>query len=92
MPARSIELGGVPTFANASAAIVETQPDAVSINTYPDTHYALCKEALEAGAHVFIEIGDLRLVLGTPRGELFTLSTYISMPLALEKRLAARAR
>ena len=27
----------------------------MSINTYPDTHYELCKAALTAGAHVFIE-------------------------------------
>ena len=51
----SAELGGVPSFADAAAAIAETRPDAVSINTYPDTHHALCKQALEAGAHVFIE-------------------------------------
>ncbi|MCP3920386.1 MAG: Gfo/Idh/MocA family oxidoreductase [bacterium] len=53
--ALSAELGGVATFSDAAAAIAESRPDAVSINTYPDTHYALCKQALEAGAHVFIE-------------------------------------
>ncbi|MEZ6016201.1 MAG: Gfo/Idh/MocA family oxidoreductase [Planctomycetota bacterium] len=53
--ALSAELGGVPTFADAAAAIAETRPDAVSINTYPDTHYPLCKAALAAGAHVFVE-------------------------------------
>ena len=53
--ALSAELGGGPPFADAAAAIAETRPDAVSINTYPDTHYALCRQALEADAHVFIE-------------------------------------
>ena len=53
--ALSAELGGVPTFGDALAAIAEAKPDAVSINTYPDTHYELCKAALNAGAHVFIE-------------------------------------
>ena len=53
--ALSAELGGVPTYGDALAAIAEAKPDAVSINTYPDTHYELCKAALEAGAHVFIE-------------------------------------
>ena len=53
--ALSAELGGVATFADASAAIDELKPDAVSINTYPDTHYDLCKHALESGCHVFIE-------------------------------------
>jgi len=31
--ALSAERGGVPTFADAAAAIAETRPDAVSINT-----------------------------------------------------------
>ena len=53
--ALSAELGGVPTYGDALAAIAEAKPDAVSINTYPDTHYELCKAALNAGAHVFIE-------------------------------------
>ncbi len=53
--ALSRELGGVPTYSDALQAIAAAKPDAVSINTYPDTHYALCKAALEAGAHVFIE-------------------------------------
>ena len=53
--ALSAELGGVATFADAAAAIAELRPDAVSINTYPDTHYELCKQALEADAHIFIE-------------------------------------
>jgi len=53
--ALSAELGGVPTYGDALAAIAEVKPDAVSINTYPDTHYELCKAALNAGAHVFIE-------------------------------------
>ena len=53
--ALSAELGGVPTYGDALAAIAEAKPDAVSINTYPDTHYELCKAALTAGAHVFIE-------------------------------------
>ena len=53
--ALSAELGGVATFADAAAAIDELKPDAVSINTYPDTHYDLCRHALESGCHVFIE-------------------------------------
>ena len=53
--ALSEELGGVPTFGDAAQAIAEARPDAVSINTYPDTHYDLCRAALEAGCHVFIE-------------------------------------
>ena len=51
----SAELGGYPTFGDFHAAFAETSPDAVSINTYPDTHHALAKHALEGGAHVFVE-------------------------------------
>ena len=51
----SKELGGVPTFSDYVNALKATQPDAVSINTYPDTHFDYVKKALEAGAHVFVE-------------------------------------
>ena len=49
------ELGGVPTFDDAHAALARTRPDAVSINTYPDTHAELVEAALERGADVFVE-------------------------------------
>ena len=51
----SAELGGYPTFARFETALLETQPDVVSINTYPDTHAAYAHRSLEAGAHIFIE-------------------------------------
>ena len=51
----SKELGGYPTFGNYEQALEESKPDAVSINTYPDTHAAYVKMAFEAGAHVFVE-------------------------------------
>ncbi|MEL6846050.1 MAG: Gfo/Idh/MocA family oxidoreductase, partial [Bacteroidota bacterium] len=51
----SAELGGYPTFGDYETALRETQPDVVSINTYPDTHVAYAKLALEANAHVFLE-------------------------------------
>lgn len=49
------ELGGYPTFSNYQNALNETKPDAVSINTYPDTHAIYIRAALHAGAHVFVE-------------------------------------
>ncbi len=49
------ELGGVATFDDYHAAFSETKPDAVSINTYPDTHAPLARHALEHDAHVFLE-------------------------------------
>lgn len=53
--ALSSSLGGLPTFGDYKSALQKTRPDAVSINTYPDTHYEYVKIALEAGAHVFVE-------------------------------------
>ncbi len=51
----SAELGGLPTFGDFQAALDETKPDAVSINTYPDTHADYVKRSLAAGAHIFVE-------------------------------------
>ena len=51
----SQQLGGYPTFGDFHQALAETQPDVVSINTYPETHAAYATAALEAGAHVFVE-------------------------------------
>ncbi len=51
----SDELGGLPQYDNFTDALAATQPDAVSINTYPDTHAAYALQSLEAGAHVFVE-------------------------------------
>ena len=49
------ELRGYPLFTDYAAALRETRPDAVSINTYPNTHAAFAIAALRAGAHVFME-------------------------------------
>jgi len=51
----SKELGGLPTFSDYKTALISTQPDAVSINTYPDTHADYVRAGLEANAHVFVE-------------------------------------
>ncbi len=48
-------IGGRSTFSDYGSALKITQPDAVSVNTYPDTHYEYVKMALMAGAHVFVE-------------------------------------
>jgi predicted dehydrogenase len=47
--------GKVAQFGDFETALKETRPDAVSINTYPDTHAKYAIMALEAGAHVFLE-------------------------------------
>ncbi len=51
----SQELGGLPTYDSFEGALAATQPEVVSINTYPETHYAYVKASLETGAHVFTE-------------------------------------
>ncbi|MFO1037844.1 MAG: Gfo/Idh/MocA family oxidoreductase [Geminicoccaceae bacterium] len=49
------ELEGYPLFEDFDTALRETKPDAVSINTYPDTHADYAIRAMNAGAHVFME-------------------------------------
>jgi predicted dehydrogenase len=44
-----------PLFDDFSDALKEVQPDAVCINTYPETHEPYCCEALENNCHVFLE-------------------------------------
>lgn len=49
------ELTGYPLFQDYSAALAALAPDAVSINTWPNTHAQFAIEAMQAGAHVFME-------------------------------------
>ncbi|MBC2838190.1 Gfo/Idh/MocA family protein [Robiginitalea sp. SC105] len=51
----SAELGGYPTFSSLGEALENKGAEAVSVNTYPDTHAELVREALGAGCHVFVE-------------------------------------
>ena len=50
----SAELG-VPQFDGFDKAMAETEPDAVSVNTYPETHAEFVSKALDADCHVFVE-------------------------------------
>lgn len=49
------ELAHYPRFSDYAEALVATAPDAVSINTWADTHAAFAQAAFAAGAHVFVE-------------------------------------
>ncbi|WP_226781203.1 Gfo/Idh/MocA family protein [Oceaniglobus trochenteri] len=49
------ELQGYPLFEDYDTALAEAQPDAVSINSYPDTHADYALRAFDAGCHVFME-------------------------------------
>lgn len=44
-----------PLFDDFEAALAETQPDAVCLSTYPDTHERYAVRAMEQGCHVFVE-------------------------------------
>ena len=44
-----------PEFSDYREALAATKPDAVSINTYPDTHADYALQAFAAGCHVFLE-------------------------------------
>ena len=49
------ELKGYPLFEDFDAALAATKPDAVSINSWPNTHAEYAIKAMNAGAHVFME-------------------------------------
>src|SRR3954468_5364024 len=47
---------GVPgVYTDVTALLDEVRPDVVHIATPPHTHYALARQALAAGAHVYVE-------------------------------------
>lgn len=49
------EFPNVQKYHDYAEALKAVKPDAVSINTWPDTHAQYAKMALEAGCHIFIE-------------------------------------
>ncbi len=56
-----------PLYADYFEALAQTEPDAVCISTYPDTHEEYAIKAFEAGAHVFIEKPLAETVLAAQR-------------------------
>ena len=49
------ELTAYPLFEDYDAALTAMRPDAVSINSWPNTHAEYAIKAMDAGAHVFME-------------------------------------
>ncbi|HCK71488.1 MAG TPA: oxidoreductase, partial [Planctomycetaceae bacterium] len=50
------ELGGdIPRFTDFEEALEQTQPDAVAISTYTDSHYHYVSTSLKRGLDVFVE-------------------------------------
>ena len=44
-----------PRYEDLDEALEQTRPDAVSINSWPNTHASYAIKAIEAGCHVFME-------------------------------------
>ncbi len=59
--------GGYPLYSDYEEALRTTNPDAVCISTYPDTHERFAILALEKGCHVFIEKPIADTVAGAER-------------------------
>lgn len=59
--------GGYALFSNYKEALDQTNPDAVCISTYPDTHEAFAVMAFEKGCHVFMEKPIADSVAGAER-------------------------
>jgi len=59
--------GGYSLYSDFEQALNETNPDAVCISTYPDTHESFAIKALEKGCHVFIEKPLADTVAGAER-------------------------
>ena len=59
--------GGYPLYSDYAEALAASQPDAVCISTYPDTHEEFALMALEQGCHVFIEKPLADTVAGAER-------------------------
>ena len=69
------EFAAYPRFEDFDEAMRETRPDAVSINTYPNTHAHYAMTALEAGCHVFMEkpiattVADAQMIVAAARAK-----------------------
>ena len=59
--------GGFALFDKYEDALAATNPDAVCISTYPETHESYAIQALEKGCHVFIEKPLADTVAGAER-------------------------
>ena len=56
-----------PLFEDFDQALIATQPDAVCISTYPDTHEEFALKALDSNCHIFIEKPLADSILGCER-------------------------
>ena len=69
------ELKGYPLYEDFDVALAATKPDAVSINSWPNSHAEYANKAMNAGAHVFMEkpiattVEDAEAVVATARAK-----------------------
>lgn len=69
------EFQGYPLYDDFDLALAETSPDAVSINSWPNSHATYAIKAMNAGAHVFMEkpiattIADAEMVVEMARAK-----------------------
>ena len=69
------ELAGYPLYEDFDLALKETKPDAVSINSWPNTHAEYALKAIAANCHVFMEkplatnIADAEKVVAAARAK-----------------------
>jgi predicted dehydrogenase len=66
-PGIASEFPGIAQYNDYHEALAALRPDAVSINTWPDTHEAYALAAFGAGAHVFLEKPLAETVAGAER-------------------------
>lgn len=65
------ELRDYPLFSDYTQALADTRPDIVVVATYSDSHADYAVQAMESGAHVFVEkplatsVADARRVVAT---------------------------
>ena len=53
---RLVDIFSIPhVYRDAETLLAEQKPDVVIVGTPPESHFALCRAALEAGAHVLCE-------------------------------------
>jgi len=69
------ELNSYPLYEDFDLALAETRPDAVSINSWPNSHAEYAIKAMDAGAHVFMEkplatsVADAEAVVAVARAK-----------------------
>lgn len=93
-------LGIAERFDDVKAMLASCRPDVVHITTPPNSHYALAKQCLEAGCHVYVEKpfttnfeeAEALIAIGEKGGRKLTVGHETQfMPVAMDMRRLIRA-